>query len=163
MSKKNHKPHDRFIRKVLSNRKVVKQYIQQFVPKQIVERLDFRTLKSSPNSFVDEKLEEHISDIVYHCDWKKQGTKSRRVRISFLLEHKSYLPQYPHLQLLRYLLDAWENDVAEKKPLTLTIPIILYHGKKKWNYQSFAEYFELPDEALRSFIPQFEYLLTDLS
>ena len=117
----------------------------------------------SPNSYVDEKLEEHISDLNYLCNWKSKGEKTSKVRISFLLEHKSYLPKYPHLQLLRYLLQAWEQDMEEKRSLTLTIPIILYHGKKKWKHRKFEDYFDLPDEKLKQFIPNFEYLLTDLS
>ena len=160
---KNQQPHDKFIKKVLSDRNVVKQYIQQFVPKAIVENIDFRTLKSSPTTFVDEKLKEHISDIIYECNWKTKKEQPFKIRISFLFEHKSYIPTHPHLQLLRYLLAAWESDEKEKKPLTLTIPIILYHGKKKWKYRPFDEYFNIPHPIFKSYLPHFEYLLTDLS
>ena len=161
--KKEHNPHDKFIRQVLSNRKTARQYFKQFVPKTITSQLDFRTLRLSSNSFVDEKLKEHISDLVYLCDFKNKKEKSQKVRMSFLFEHKSYLPQYPHLQLLRYLLEAWEHDTKESKTLNLTIPIVLYHGKRKWNYKSFSDYFLLPNKSLNHFIPNFDYLLTDLS
>ncbi len=160
---KNHNPHDKFIRKILSKRKSAIQYIKKFAPEYIVQNLDLRSIKISPNSYVDEKLEEYISDLNYICNWKSKGKKSPKVRISFLLEHKSYLPKYPHLQLLRYLLQAWEQDMEEKRSLTLTIPIILYHGKKKWKQRKFEENFDLPDEQLKQYIPNFEYLLTDLS
>lgn len=159
----DHQPHDKFIKQVLSDKSVVKQYIQQFVPQNIVKKLDFRTLKSLPTSFVDEKLKEHISDIVYQCDLKNKKEEEDKIRISFLFEHKSYLPKYPHLQLLRYLTEAWEQDSKEKRPLTITIPIILYHGKKKWKSLSFPKYFGFLDENFSPFIPDFEYLLTDLS
>jgi len=154
---------DKFIRQVLSNRKTARHYLKQFVPKEITAQLDFRTLRLSSNSFVDEKLKEHISDLVYLCDFKDKREKSQKVRMSFLFEHKSYLPKFPHLQLMRYLLEAWEYDARESKGLNLTIPIVLYHGKRKWNYKSFNEYFTLPDKSLNRFIPSFEYLLTDLS
>ena len=160
---KNHNPHDKFIRKILSKRKAALEYIKNFVPESIVKNLDLRSMKMSPNSYVDEKLEEYISDLVYICNWKSKGEKTTQVRISFLIEHKSYIPKYPHLQLLRYLLEAWEQDIEEKRSLTLTIPIILYHGKKKWKHRKFEDYFNLPDDILKPFVPNFDYLLTDLS
>ncbi len=41
--------------------------------------------------------------------------------------------------------------------------MILYHGKEKWKVRRFRDYFEGIDEVFHKFIPEFEYLLTDLS
>ena len=40
---------------------------------------------------------------------------------------------------------------------------ILYHGKETWKVRRFSDYFEVADEVFYRFIPEFEYLLTDLS
>ena len=117
----------------------------------------------SETSHIDEELQEHLSDIVYYCRWKSKTS----VRISLLFEQKSYPEKYPHLQLLRYLLGTWEYDLREEQPLTVTIPIIVYHGKKRWNYKSFPAYFPIPktdtESPLNRYIPKFDYHLTDLS
>ena len=43
------------------------------------------------------------------------------------------------------------------------IPVILYHGKEEWKVRRFSDYFEGIDEIFCRFVPEFEYLLTDLS
>ena len=133
-------PHDKFFKETFSRKEVARDYIDQFLPVDIRENLDLRTLQLSQTSHIDEELQEHLSDIVYTCRWKSKAD----VRISLLFEHKSYPEKFPHLQLLRYLLGTWEYDLREEQPLTVTIPIIVYHGKKKWKYKSFSDYFPLP-------------------
>ncbi len=117
------------------------------------------SLELSNNSFIDETLSEHFADLVYLCEYEG----NQKIRISFLFEHKSYKEPYPHLQLLRYLLNVWEQDKKEKKPLTMTIPIVIYHGKKTWKYEPLMRYFKGVDDSLTRFIPNFEYLLFDIS
>ncbi|WP_041341189.1 Rpn family recombination-promoting nuclease/putative transposase [Runella slithyformis] len=45
----------------------------------------------------------------------------------------------------------------------LTIPIVIYHGKNRWRYQSFPQYFKGLDTDLIRFLPDFNYLLLDIS
>ncbi|MEA3496017.1 MAG: Rpn family recombination-promoting nuclease/putative transposase, partial [Bacteroidota bacterium] len=47
--------------------------------------------------------------------------------------------------------------------LTAVIPIIFYHGKKKWDNKGFEEYFGNIDNELQNFIPKFDYELIDTS
>ncbi|MFM9950583.1 MAG: Rpn family recombination-promoting nuclease/putative transposase [Saprospiraceae bacterium] len=61
------------------------------------------------------------------------------------------------------MLEVWERAVEEKKPLPLIVPIIVYHGKTRWDLKQFSDSFEDWDESLRPYLPAFEYLLTDLS
>ena len=81
-----------------------------------------------------------------------------------LFEHKSYLPTFPiHLQLLDYLLQIWEDDLKNGRPLSVIIPIVVYHGEKGWEQKPFSDFFlDLPED-WRVFVPNFHYLLTDLS
>ncbi len=169
-------PHDKFFKETFSRIEVARDYIDQFLPDDIRQNLDLRTLQLSETSHVDQELQEHLSDIVYSCRWKTHT----EIRISLLFEHKSYPEQYPHIQLLRYLLGVWEYDIREEKSLSITIPIIVYHGKQKWKYKAFPSYFPLypknskqrknnqkrltaTDTPLSRYIPQFAYHLTDLS
>jgi Putative transposase, YhgA-like len=64
---------------------------------------------------------------------------------------------------LRYILNALEQDKKGKRVLTLTIPIVIYHGTKAWKYKSMSQYFKGLDTELTKFVPDFEYLLIDIS
>jgi predicted transposase/invertase (TIGR01784 family) len=151
--------HDKFFKESFSRKETVKGLIQELFPIELRENINLESLELSNNSFIDETLNEHFADLVYLC--KYQG--KHKIRISFLFEHKSYQEPYPHLQLLRYLLNAWEQDKKEKKGLTLMIPIIIYHGKKVWKYEPLTQYFKGIDQSLTQFLPNFEYLLFDIS
>lgn len=152
-------PHDRFFKATFSNKNIVKGYLKNFLPKEIVTQLDFRTLKPSSISYIDKNLSEHLSDIVYFCRHRKEKT----IQLSFLLEHQSTILKYPHLKILKYQTNGWEYQLQQNEPLQLIIPIIIYHGKRKWHYKPFSEYFNVRDRHLKQFIPNFEYVLTDLS
>jgi len=83
--------------------------------------------------------------------------------LSLLFEHKSQPDGIIFLQLLRYLLEAWDQQPQKKKGLGIIIPIVVYHGKQKWERRSFASHFPGWDDTLSPFIPNFQYLLTDLA
>jgi len=152
-------PHDKLFKATFSNKEVTQSLILDTFPKELVAGLDFGTLKLANTSFIDKRLKEHFADIVYTCVYKGK----QPLTLALLLEHKSQKPQYPHLQLIRYMLNGWEENAKQKQPLRPIIPVILYHGEEKWYQRSFHEYFKNTDETLRLFIPQFDYLLTNLT
>jgi predicted transposase YdaD len=163
MANQNLNPHDDFFKVAFSRLDVVSDYILQFLEKKIVENIDFETLTISNNSYVTQDLSEYFADIVWECLY---GKDKKLIRITFLFEHKSYIPQYPHLQLQRYMLEIWEDCEKNKKPLIPIIPIIVYHNsneKKHWKYKPFSAYFKDIDASLLPYIPSFEYQLTDLT
>ena len=60
-------------------------------------------------------------------------------------------------------LKIWEAYIKQTEKLIPVIPVILYHGKELWKVRRFSDYFEGIDEIFCRFVPEFEYLLTDLS
>lgn len=80
-----------------------------------------------------------------------------------LYEHKSFVPKFIHVQLLQYLLNIWQEDLENNRPLSIILPIVFYHGRNNWIYKPFSEYFEYLDLDLKKYIPNFDYLLIDLS
>jgi hypothetical protein len=92
-----------------------------------------------------------------------KNVENLSVTVSLLFEHKSNVPTYPHFQLLRYLVEAWEDQIKQKKGLTPIIPIVIYHGEKEWKVRKLSEYFDtkLP-ASLLPFVPDFTYLLTNV-
>ena len=87
---------------------------------------------------------------------------SRHAKISFLHEHKSYKPKYPHFQLLDYIRETWRQQTASNEDPILTIPIVLYHGLKAWKLEPMESYFgDLEADSLR-FLPSFDFIFINL-
>ncbi|MEL7341984.1 MAG: Rpn family recombination-promoting nuclease/putative transposase, partial [Bacteroidota bacterium] len=124
------------------------------------KQIDFNSLVPDPTEYLNEELKAFYADVVYSAKVNKQ-----EVKLVFLLEHKSYVERQPYLQLLEYMMGIWRKDVqAGKKKLTPVVPMVIYHGKEIWSYQSFSDYFQHGDiEELIAFIPSFDYFLTNLS
>ena len=106
-----------------------------------------------------EGLEWTYSDVVYNAQLKTKEP----VKVGFLLEHKSYIQDYPHLQLLVYMLNIWKEGVLQGRNLTFVIPIIVYHGNRSWKHDSFREHFKDVPVELRKYLPDFEYFFTDIT
>ena len=56
----------------------------------------------------------------------------------------------------------WETNIKQGEPFKVVLPVIVYHGKEAWRSRRLREYFEGIDETFYQFLPEFEYLLTDL-
>ena len=163
MTEQNFNPHDDFFKVAFSRKEVAADYITQFLDKNIVKNIDLQSLTLSNTSYVTSSLDDYFSDVVWEGEY---GISKNKIKIAFLFEHKSFVPKYPHLQLLRYMLEIWEECEKNKKPLTPIVPIILYHNKdekRHWKYKPFASYFKEIDDFLLPYIPNFDYQLTDLT
>lgn len=151
-------PHDSLFKATFTNREAVIAYIKNFLPEKLSSKIDVQRLTLQPGSYMSPKLKAYYSDIVYDCYLKKGP-----IKISLLFEHKSTPPKRPHLQLLRYMLEAWEVMAQNNEPLIPIVPIILYHGKEKWKSKPFYSYFGEFEPLLDPYLPSFEYELTDLA
>jgi predicted transposase/invertase (TIGR01784 family) len=163
MPNKPSKPHDEFFKATFGRREIALDYLQHMLPAGLHQVLDLSKLERVNGSFVPPALKEYFSDMVYQCplkDAKQVGSVSP----VFLFEHKSKYTSRPHLQLLRYLLDAWDEQLQNKKKLTPIIPIVVYHGVKKWKMRAFSSYFgnNLPP-SLMPFLPSFDYIFTHIN
>ncbi len=152
------KPHDHLFKSTFSDPRIAADYIRNFLPTKLTSKLDLATLKLAPTSYVNEELKEYLSDVVYRCRYGDQ-----ELSLSLLFEHKSKPGEIIYLQLLRYLLEAWDQQPKKKEGLGIIIPIVVYHGKEKWQKRTFSSHFPGLDATLTPFIPNFQYLLTDLA
>ena len=154
------KPHDEFFKATFGRLDIALDYLKQMLPEDIQHYLNLNALERINGSFVSPQLKEYFSDVVYQCPivgLKKQAS------LTFILEHKSDIVPHPHFQLLRYMLDTWEEQIKNKKALTPIVPIVLYQGKRKWVKRDLYAYFDkkLP-ASFRPFCPNFDYFLTDI-
>ncbi|NSW92272.1 MAG: Rpn family recombination-promoting nuclease/putative transposase [Firmicutes bacterium] len=158
------KPHDKFFKETLSDLEITKDFMLNYLPKEILEIIDLDNLSAGKDSYIDKELEELFSDILF-----KTTINGKEGYIYFLFEHKSYLCSRTSLQLLKYMIKIWEQKINKENisKLPIIIPLVVYHGESKWNIDtSFAGIIEgignLP-ESIRKYIPCYEYILYDLS
>ncbi len=152
--------HDKLFKKVQSIKENAVDLIETTFPQEVLDILDLNSLTLDNTSYIDKRLKEYYSDLVYNCSSKN----SVSIKISILFEHKSYKPDNEYLQLLRYMLNIWEYQTKNKESITPVIPVIFYHDNEEWNYRKFATFFNITESSkLKQFIPDFQYILTDIT
>lgn len=154
-------PHDRFFKEVLSREEAARDFILHYLPADIVALLDIDSLETRKDSFVDKDLKEHFSDLLCAVNLKGEGS----AYVYMLFEHKSFSDPLISLHLLRYMVRIWEHALkqGEARPLPPIIPVVIYHGRVQWRVGlEFCNLFNLPGE-LEGLVPNFRYLLCDLS
>jgi len=150
--------HDALFKENFSKKENAIDLLKAVLPENVFNKIDTESMTLENASFTDKKLKQYFSDLVYRCNFAEN-----KIKVSFLFEHKSYFVKYPHLQLMRYILKIWEQNIKSKAPLEPVIPIIFYHGSKKWNYLDIQQYFNNLDIDLVRYIPSFHYDFIDLS
>ncbi len=150
--------HDAFARETLSYKDNAACFFRGILPKDMGKRLDFGNLQEEKTSYTDKDLSAYFSDVVYEC-----GYKGSVLKLVLLFEHKSFVPVFPYSQLLQYILNIWKRALKQNKPIPIVLPIILYHGKRKWETRPLHAYLSGDTDLFARFIPGFEYILVDLS
>ncbi len=158
MLKKNN-PHDKFVQETLDKKDNAVSFVKNYLPEEIREVINIDSLEVKKDKFVSEELDEYYSDLLYKLDINgKDGY------IYLLFEHKSYQDKDIGLQLLKYLLKIWDKKRKDDQKLPVVIPLVIYHGEQEWQVSThFAELIDSEEEILKKYIPDFEYLLYDLS
>ena len=152
-------PHDSFFKEIFSRPEHARDFLQNYLPADLLRLLDLSSLKISKDTFVDPELQQHFSDLLYEVKLPNQSV----ALVYLLFEHKSYPEPYIAFQLLRYMTRIWEQLLKQKQPLAPILPLVLYHGRSRWTVSPhFRDLFDLP-EALRPYFPDFSYQLYDLS
>jgi len=156
----NH-PHDHFFQHTFARREVAADFLAHYLPAPVRDLLDLKSLELSKDSFVDEALQDHFSDLLYTTRLQDGST----AHVYLLFEHKSYPAELVAFQLLRYMVRIWEEMLREQPEAGLRpiIPLVLYHGRTQWHvHQNFGALLQGP-EALRIYWPEFNYELYDLT
>jgi len=172
-------PHAMFFEKVFSRKDIAIDFLQNYLPENIVQRLDFSSLEPVNKSFISNELKPAQSDLLFRILTKDDAA----IFIYFLLEHKSFVDRWVMMQLLSYVLKICDeqravnkqkrkelrnqnkiqgksyNEGIETEYLYPVIPVVIYHGKDKWNLKKdFSELF-LSGESYKKYLPDFTYEL----
>lgn len=71
---------------------------------------------------------------------------------------KSYPDNYTSLQIGGYIFSALQKQAQNNEPLSLVIPVLLYHGKERWQYRTLTNLFDDIEEEWKQYLPDFEYI-----
>lgn len=157
-------PHDKFFKETLGNVSTAKDFLIHYLPENIISVIDINTIDLQKDSFINEELEESFSDLLF-----KVEVHNREGYLYFLFEHKSYSDKRIAFQLLKYMVEIWEAKMnkEEAKDLPIIIPLVIHHGRSSWripsNLGAMLDGYEELQEDLKVYVPNFEYLLYDLS
>jgi predicted transposase/invertase (TIGR01784 family) len=151
--------HDSFIRSIMADKNIARDYFKNYLPSFVVNELDFETLEQSSDTYVSKELQKSMSDIVYNCERKSRDGPAK---ISLLIEHKSYPDKNAPIQIGSYIFSGFLKQIANKEEPVMIIPILLYHGKDKWNYHTLSDLFKNLVPEWKKFLPSFDYIYNDL-
>ncbi len=152
-------PHDAFFRAALAQLNLARDFLENYLPADASAGLDLERLEPLRDSFVDDELNDHFSDLLFRAPAKSGET----VLIAVLLEHKSYPEPQVALQLLRYMVRIWERASADGTPLLPVLPVVFYHGRPVWKVEEELHGLIAPPPWMTPFVPQFRYHLCDLN
>jgi len=124
-------PHNHFFKHILSDKRVVRQFIELYLPKKIYQYIDLSSLELQPVSFVDSELKKRESDLVYQA---KVGDSLGYFYLLF--EHQSTPDLTMPMRCARYVSLIQERHLKEDKSdkIPLVYPVVFYNGKSKYDY-----------------------------
>ena len=151
------KPHDSLFKKVFRDIDNTRDFLKSYLPKDLASKVDFDSMSMSATEKDDAEYNSSYLDLTVEC--KLDGEDSK---IYIIFEHKSYQDSMTIMQIMRYCMLIWEDEIkANKKTLTPIIPFIFYHGERKSALHSnFRDYFEITDD-LKKYLLSFEMVVFD--
>lgn len=155
-------PHDKLFKALMADMASAINFLGEFLPPEIVKLIDLTKLQRMESSFVTGELAEVFVDAVFRCPLMDSST-SQYLYICILVEHKSFPDDFTLLQVGQYLFQAYQQQIRSKgRPLELIIPLVYYHGKKRWEVPPIADLFPPYSDYLNSYLPQLKIVFQDL-
>ena len=128
-------PHDKFFRSSMQNAPIARAFFQQYLPQPLLDALDIDSFGLESSSYIDEKLQETFSDLVFNCRYHKNNN-SPPAKVILLVEHQSTSDQFMAFRIFHYLFCMLYNELKarSKEQVKAKLPavyvLIFYHGKQ---------------------------------
>ena len=151
MTNKNRPKHDELFKKSMENPLVAQEFLNSYLPKDILKAIDTNTLKLEKDSFIEDDLRKSFSDVLFSCKFNNQDGY-----IFLLLEHQSSPEHFMAFRLFKYMINICSQYLT-KHPKAKVFPVIypgiIYNGKKKYNVaRNIWKLFNNPDLAKRLWV-----------
>ncbi len=154
--------HSNFVIDTLSQPAFAREFFTVLLAPEIAGLLRLETIEVVPGSFIDESLRATQSDLLFSACRTDGGEQ----KIYLLLEHKSHPDAQLLHQLRGYINRILDRQIAEGADLSPVLPVVLYHGQRRWELPGrFSESFQMSPAArlaLKSFLLDFGYVFLDV-
>ena len=157
--------HDSLVKRFLGQPVHMAGELRTILPESIVARADWSALRAIPGNFVDQELKKKHTDLLFSVP-----IMGRDVLLYVLFEHQSTGDAWMVFRLLKYIVRIYEQflrDYPDAEVLPVILPVVLAHGERPWSEaKTFVELLALDsdlEDALRPYIPDFCFILDDLS
>jgi predicted transposase/invertase (TIGR01784 family) len=152
------KAHDKIVKTVLSDVKLAKRFMRFHLPLALKKDINLETLKIEKGTFVDRRLCEHLSDLLYSVN-----VKGKKSYIYLLLESQSTVDPLMAFRLLQYTVQIMQQHLKSNKnskQLPLVYPMVYYTGQpsKKGFTRDITDCFENPKLAKEYFLKPFKLI-----
>jgi len=117
--------HSNFCIDTLKRKEFSVEILNAFLPPAVRELLDLSDPAVHDVHYVDEKLKNYQSDILFSVS----SVEREEMRIYLLFEHKSHPEMGVLLQLLKYQTRIY----ADQKEFIPVIAVVFHHGAENWN------------------------------
>jgi predicted transposase/invertase (TIGR01784 family) len=156
-------PHDAVFKSVFEKPEHAAAELRHILPAELVAAVEWSSLALESGSFVDPKLSDQHSDLLFSATATHSG---ERVLVYILFEHQSTSDPKMALRMLSYMVSIW-NRYAKNNPddpLPLIIPALLAQVPGGWSAPTrFSELFTQGARDLgRSVLPDFVFAIDDL-
>lgn len=118
-------PHDAIFKKILGHVDTARDFLQIYLPADLLNACRLDTLALESGSFIEEDLRAHYSDVLYSVK-----TLNGEGYIYTLIEHQSTPDRLMAFRLMRYAIAVMQRHLdAGNETLPLVVPILFYHGR----------------------------------
>ena len=156
--------HDHGYKRLFSHTAMIRDLLMGFVREPWIADLDFATLEKYPGEFIDDRLRNRHSDVIWRLRWGPNW-----LYIYVLLEFQSRIHPHMAVRLLSYLGLFYQDlldtrQIAPGQRLPPVLPIVLYNGQRPWTAPTeIADLIEPGPVGLQPYHPRLRYLLIDES
>ena len=153
--------HDTGYKLLFSHAELVQQLLEGFAPPELVELLDFSSLKLVNGSYITPSMKQREDDLV----WSVSMGEST-LSLYILLEFQSTVDAAMPVRMMQYVAALYESLIKEKSinpndGLPPVFPIVLYNGDTRWQVSTnIGELINCPG-VLKPYQPNMAYYLLD--
>ena len=124
--KKINNPHDKFFRATMAHHRVAVDFFNHHLPKNILQALNVDSLKLTQQSYIDNSLQDSISDLVFSCE-----LADKPAYLTLLVEHQSSPDKMLAFRVHHYLFGMLYNHRKQYPGCLLpaVYTLVFYHGE----------------------------------
>lgn len=94
----------------------------------MIKAINTDAIKLENSSFIDKKLQETISDLVFTCRYAEHNSKAK---VILLVEHQSSPDKFMPFRVYHYLFNLLYREIkAKTKKLPAVYMLVYYHGEQ---------------------------------